>query len=496
MKSNALVIFRHLFQSKLGLVSALMFLSACTVGPDFETPAASMSQHYDQQAEQRLGQSGKKIGEQHIDLGKKVNGECWSAFRSPELDKLVRRAIDGNLELVAADATIRQAASSVAAAEGALYPQVDFGAVAGRQRVHNAPEPSVSNFYGVGPRVGFDLDAFGGNKRLVEQQQGFADLQRHRYEAAYLTLTGDVASQALLLASANAQMEAVEKLLANDAKNLELVRMAHANGSTTQIDVSLAETRLAQDRTLLPPLAQQRDSARHALSILTGKGPGDWIAPDFKLAEFVLPANVPVSLPSEMAHDRPDVLQAEAELHMASAAVGVATANLYPHVTLSASLAQAASGNGGAALWGFAAGLAGPIFNGGTLKAERQAAVDGYKATLAGYQQTVIQSFGQVADTLQAINHHAEENLAQEDALRAAETSFSLNQQAYAQGENSILQVLEAERAYEQALLGQIRVKTAQYLDTVRLYVALGGNSVGVFEQRVAYREEQKTSYQ
>ncbi|TVT79848.1 efflux transporter outer membrane subunit [Pseudomonas sp. H3(2019)] len=496
MKSNTFVLNRQQFQTTVGAVSALMFLSACTVGPDYKAPAQSLSQHYDQQAEQRLGEGGNKVAEQHIELGKKVSGDWWSAFHSPKLDKVVRRAIDGNLELVAADATIRQAASSVAAAEGALYPQVDFGAQAGRQRTHNGPEPTVSNVYAIGPRVGFDLDAFGGTKRLVEQKEAFTSLQKHRYEAAYLTLTGDVASQALLVASANAQMEAVEKLLANDAKNLELVRMAHTNGTTTQIDVSLAETRLAQDRTLLPPLAQQRDSARHALSILTGKGPGDWTAPDFNLAEFVLPSNVPVSLPSEMAHDRPDVLQAEAELHMASAAVGVATANLYPHVTLSASLAQAASGNGGAALWSLAAGLAGPIFDGGTLKAERQAAVDGYKATLAGYQQTVIQSFGQVADTLQAINHDSEENLAQEDALRAAETSFRLNQQAYAQGENSILQVLEAERAYEQALLGRIRVKTAQYLDTVRLYVALGGNSVGVSEQRVASREEPKTVYQ
>ncbi|MBU6957062.1 efflux transporter outer membrane subunit [Pseudomonas sp. CVAP len=496
MKSNTFVLNRQWFQTTVGAVSALMFLSACTVGPDYKAPADSPSQHYDQQAEQRLGEKSNQLAEQHIELGKKVSGDWWSAFHSPKLDKVVRRAIDGNLELVAADATIRQAASSVAAAEGALYPQVDFGAQAGRQRTHNGPEPTVSNFYSIGPRVGFDLDAFGGTKRLVEQKEAFTSLQKHRYEAAYLTLTGDVASQALLVASANAQMEAVEKLLANDAKNLELVRMAHTNGTTTQIDVSLAETRLAQDRTLLPPLAQQRDSARHALSVLTGKGPGDWTAPDFNLAEFVLPSSVPVSLPSEMAHNRPDVLQAEAELHMASAAVGVATANLYPHVTLSASLAQAASGNGGAALWSLAAGLAGPIFDGGTLKAERQAAVDGYKATLAGYQQTVIQSFGQVADTLQAINHDSEENLAQEDALRAAETSFRLNQQAYAQGENSILQVLEAERAYEQALLGQLRVKTAQYLDTVRLYVALGGNSVGVSEQRVASREAPKTVYQ
>jgi NodT family efflux transporter outer membrane factor (OMF) lipoprotein len=496
MKSSARFINRQTFRTTFGAMAALAFLTACTVGPDYQMQPPSQSQHYDQQAEQRLGPRGNTPGEQHIALGQKVSGNWWTAFQSPKLDKVVRRAIEGNLELVAADATIRQASSSVAAAQGALYPQVDFGAQAGRQRVHNAKEPTTTNFYAIGPRVGFDLDVFGGNKRLVEQQEAFTDLQKHRYEAAYLTLTGNVASQALLVASANAQMAAVEKLLANDAKNLDLVRRAHVSGATTQIDVSLAETRLAQDRTLLPPLAQQRDAARHALSILTGKGPGDWIAPDFDFAEFVLPANVPVNVPSEMAHGRPDVLQAEAELHMASAAVGVATANLYPHVTLSASLVQAASGNGGAALWGFAAGIAGPLFDGGTLKAERQAAVDGYKATLAGYQQTVIQSFGQVADSLQAINHDAEENLAQADALRAAESSFQLNQQAYAQGENSILQVLEAERAYEQALLGQIKVKTAQYLDTVQLYVALGGNSVGAFEQRVASRDEPKPSYQ
>ncbi|MCH4875887.1 efflux transporter outer membrane subunit [Pseudomonas sp. TMW22090] len=482
MKSSTRFISWQLLPTKITLLAALVMLSACTVGPDFQRPDASQSQHYDQQAEQTPGAPGA----QHFDMGQRLKGDWWSAFHSPKLDQVVRRAIAGNLELVAADATIRQAASSVAAAEGALYPQVDFAGQAGRQRTHNGPEPVVENFYAIGPLVAFDLDAFGGNKRLVEQQQALTTLQTHRYEAAYLTLTGDVASQALLLASANAQLQAVETLLANDTKNLDLIRRAHQSGSTNQIDVSLAETRLAQDRTLLPPLAQQRDAARHALSILAGAGPADWVAPDFSLDDFNLPQSIPVSLPSEMAHSRPDVLQAESELHIASAAVGVATANLYPHVELSASLAQAASGNGGAALWGFAAGLTAPIFNGGTLKAERQAAVEGYNAALARYQQTLIQSFGQVADTLQAINHGAERSQVQDDALRAADSSLRLNQQAYVQGENSVLQVLEAERAYQQALLGQIQARTARYLDSVHLFVALGGNSVGVFKQQVA----------
>jgi NodT family efflux transporter outer membrane factor (OMF) lipoprotein len=453
------------------VITAVMTLSACSVGPDYKAPSVTASQHYDVQAEQ------------HVSFSQKVSVDWWSTFHSETLDSVMRRAIAGNLELTAADATLRQAAASVAAAEGALFPQVDFAAQAGRQRVHNAARPVVTNFYGVGPQVSFDLDVFGGNQRRVEQQQALADFQQHRFEAAYLTLTGDVASQALLMASASAQMEAVQTLLATDAKNLELVRAAQHSGTTTQLDVSLAETRLAQDRTLLPPLAQQRDAARHALSILAGKGPADWRAPDFELAGFASATMLPVSLPSELAHDRPDVLQAEAELHAASAAVGVATANLYPRVELSASLAQAASGNGGAALWGFAAGLAGPIFDGGTLKAERQAAVEGYNAALANYQQTVIKSFGQVADTLQAINHDAEEYQAQTAALQAAANSLRLNQQAYGAGESGLLQVLEAQRAYEQALLGQIRASTAQHLDTVRLFVALGGRSVNDFKR-------------
>jgi NodT family efflux transporter outer membrane factor (OMF) lipoprotein len=483
----------------IGAVCAFVLLSACTVGPDFEEPQKPASLHYDQSAEGRLAAADGAVKLQHVSFGRKLEGDWWSAFGSAKLDGVMHRAIDGNLDLAAADATIAQASEAVRAAEGGLYPQVDYGAQLSRQRAAGAPLPATSSLYAIGPQVSFDLDIFGGTKRLVEQQGALADLEKRRFDAAYLTLTGDVASQAILEASARAQIEAVRILLADDRKNLDLVQRAHVTGSVTQVDVALAESQLSQDQTLLPPLAQQRDAARHALSVLVGQGPADWVAPDFDLADFILPPDLPVSLPSELAHDRPDIQGAEAELHAASAAIGVATANLYPHLTLSASLTQAATGPGslfaaGSTLWSIGAGLAGPIFHGGALEADRRAAIDGYKVALADYRKTVVTSLGQVADVLQAISHDAEEYAAEERALAAAKTSLRLNQEGYRNGETGVLQVLDAERAYQQALLGHIKAETARYLDTTELAVALGGNSAGAFAQRTARRDERTDS--
>lgn len=476
----------HVTRTAIIAAATVTLLSACVVGPDFVRPTAPASRHYDVQAEHQRSEDGGAAATQHLDFDKKVDGKWWSAFGSAKLDEIMRKAIDGNLDLEAADATIAQANEAVAAANGGLLPQVDLGAQGGRQRTDGVSKLSTSNFYAVGPQVSFDFDLFGGTKRRVEEQAALADLQRHRFEADYLTVTGDVASQAFLLACARAQIDAVHSLLADDRKNLELVHTAHTYGSATQIDVALATTQLAQDETLLPPLAQQRDMARHTLSILVGEGPADWVPPDFDLSDFMLPVNLPVTLPSEVARHRPDVLEAEAQLHAASAAIGVATADLYPHLQLSASLSQAGPGIG--TLWGIAGALSGPIFHGGTLKANRRGSIDGYKASIADYQQTVIKALGQVADVLQAINHDSEEYAAQERALNAAELSLRLNREAYQAGEIGVLQVLDAERAYQRALIGQIQAKTTQYLDTTKLSIALGGYPSGAFERRVASR--------
>lgn len=491
MKTTRSLLFNRMTRTAVVAASVLTLLSGCMVGPDFVRPAASTSQHYDVDAERQLTGAGHVAGSQHVDFDQKVDGVWWSAFGSAKLNQVMQQAIAGNLDLEAANATIAQANEAVASVRGGLSPQLDFGVQAGRQQV-GPPTPSTGNFYAIGPQVSFDFDIFGGIKRKVEEQAALADLQRHRFDAAYLTVTGDVASQALLFASARAQIDAVQSLLGDDRKNLELVRGAHQYGSATQIDIALATTQLAQDETLLPPLAQQRDSARHALSVLAGKGPADWVPPDFDLGEFTLPAQLPVSLPSELARDRPDILEAEAQLHAASAAIGVATADMYPHLTLSASLSQAGPGVG--TLWGIVGGLAGPIFHGGTLKANRRGSVDGYNASLAGYQQTVVKSLGQVADVLQAINHDSEEYAAQTRALSAAESSLQLNQAGYRAGETGVLQVLDAQRAYQRARIEQIRARTAQYLDTVQLSVALGGNANEAFEHTAANRGEGSTA--
>ncbi len=440
-------------------------------------------QHYDQGAEDRLSAAGPTG--QRIRLDARIDGDWWSIFGSPKLDDVVRHAVAGNPDLEAADARIAQARDAVAVARGGLRPQVDLVAAGGRER--SAIGAHTSSFYAIGPQVSFDFDLFGGTRRLVEQQSAIARLAQHRFDAAYLTLTGSVARQAILLASARAQLDAVELLIADDRRTLELVQAAHRHGSVTQVDEALATSQLAQDQTLLPPLAQQRDVALHALSILAGQGPADWISPVFDLANFTLPTELPVSLPSDLARDRPDILAAEAELDAASASIGIATADLYPQLRVSASLSRAGVGSGVDTLWGIAAGLAAPIFHGGSLKANRAAAVDGYRATLADYRQTIVEALGQIADILQSIDHDGEEYAAQQRALDAAESSLRLNRGGYGAGEIGVLQVLDAERAYQRALLGQIRARTARYLDVVDLSVALGGNTNGAFaHSRVA----------
>jgi NodT family efflux transporter outer membrane factor (OMF) lipoprotein len=249
----------------------------------------------------------------------------------------------------------------------------------------------------------------------------------------------------------------------------------------SRVDVVSAESQLASDATLLPPLRQELSVARHALSIIMGRLPADAAPPEFALSQVTLPGSLPVSLPSELAHRRPDILASEARLHAATAAVGVATSNLYPHIVLTGSVGLQSTVlgslfDGGSTAYGAAGSLTAPLFDGGTLRAQKRAAVAALQASAANYQQTVLEAFGQVADSLEALDHDAEQLDAQAHAQDAARENVGLTRKSYNEGNVGVLQILDAERLYQNASLGYVRAQAQRYMDTVQLFLALGGS--------------------
>jgi NodT family efflux transporter outer membrane factor (OMF) lipoprotein len=465
--------------------SLVALLAGCTLGPDFLAPAAPDTKAYTEDGIPKTKVAEAKEKEQRFVLGKKITGDWWQLFHAQRLNAVLEQAIAGNQTLVAARASLAQSFEVVAQARGALYPQVDLSAGASRQQLAEAflGLPGVTppfNIFSIGPSVSYALDPFGGNRRRVEQQAAVAGYQAYQLDAAYLTLTGNAATQALNIASARAQIKAVETIIKDDEENLRLVDSELQAGEATQIDVESAASQLAADRTLLPPLRQQVSVARHALSILAGRLPGDWVPPDFDLEEFTLPEELPVSLPSDLVRQRPDILASEAQLHAASAAIGVATAQLYPNINLTASFTQEAVTtatlfSASDSAWSIGAQLLAPVFHGGALEAQKRAAVDAFDSALATYKETVLTSFGQVADVMEALAHDAELLEAQRRALESAEASLRLTRTTYQYGNVGVLQVLDAQRLAEQARLGYVRAQAQRYLDTVQFFTAMGG---------------------
>jgi NodT family efflux transporter outer membrane factor (OMF) lipoprotein len=466
-------------------------LSACTVGPDFTPPAAPSTTRYTSPGEGPASEAvaGPAVPAQTVALGEKVAAEWWTLFRSPEIDALVKEAIVDSPTLESATARLTSAQEAVAAASGALYPQVDFSASVTRGKISAAsfglnPDfarlPPNYNAYQLGPTVSYALDIFGGTRRQIEQKVALADAQRYQLDAAYQTLTGNTATQAMQIAAVRAQLQAIHDILDLDRQNLDLVRTQRQAGSVPDTDVVSAQSQLAADETLLPGPQQQLDVARHALAVLLGRAPGDWSPPDLDLASLTLPGQLPVSLPSELVHQRPDILAAEAQLHAASAQIGVATAQLYPSITLSGGVGAAGLDPGhlfnpSSLLWSIAAGLSAPVFDGGTREADRRAALAEFKASAADYRQTVLQAFGQIADVLRALSHDAQLLAAQQHAVDLATESVRLQRIRYTGGGAGILELLDAQRQYQQAQLGYVRAEAQRYQDSIQLLVAMGG---------------------
>jgi NodT family efflux transporter outer membrane factor (OMF) lipoprotein len=478
-----------------GLAAAAV-LCACTLGPDFHRPAAPTPPGYRPSGESRpVGTTAAAAQQrapaaapygQQILLGGPAATDWWTLFRSPQLDALIRRALADNRDLAAAKDTLAQARELVAVQQGRLYPQVGLVAGAGRQQYGKqflgslAPSVRPFTYESFGASVSYTLDYDGATRRSIEQQKALEQYEWSEFDAAQLTLTGDVASEAVVIAATRGEIRAAGELLTEDRNNVALVQTAFASGSVSKLDVLTAQSQLAGDQALLPPLYQQLAMARHALAVLLARSPADWSQPDLELMDLRLPRQLPVSVPSQLVRRRPDILAAEAQLHAATAAVGIATANLYPQINLTATLGQQALTPGklfdaSSTAWSLIAGIAAPLYEGGTLRAQRRASLDALHASAAQYQQVVLESFGQVADLLDALDHDAQLVAAQANARDTSQASLELARQSYQAGNSGILQVLDAQRERQRAQLGFLQAQSHQYLDTIQLLLAVGG---------------------
>jgi NodT family efflux transporter outer membrane factor (OMF) lipoprotein len=395
---------------------------------------------------------------------------------------VVDLALQNNLSLEVALANLARAQEGLNAARGARSIQVDAAGGAERRKYGayflgpQAETFPTFSAYSIGPTVSYDVDVFGATRHRIEAAGASADYEHEQLRAARLRVVGDTVAQALSIASLRAQIAVVKEVLDADEKTLELVRAARRVGVVSDIDVLQATSQRDQDRTLLPPLYQELDVAKDALAVLIGKAPSEWSAPDFALDQFVLPPELNLAVPSELVRARPDIRAAEAQLRVASAKVGIATADLYPRITLTSGWAEEGLLTGGTtSAWSLIGGITAPIFHGGTLNAQRRATQDEYQAAFAEYQLVVLKSFGQVADTLHALDHDAEALETQQQALTSAVSTLGLTRQGYRVGNADILQILTAQRLYELAELGVVQARTRKLTDAVGLFLASGG---------------------
>jgi NodT family efflux transporter outer membrane factor (OMF) lipoprotein len=472
----------------LGLSLSLVCLAGCAVGPDFKTPPAPPASAYGEVAGRDLGDPGRGEGQQKLVAGTPASAPWWTAFNSPELDRLERAALANNQTLAAARANLTQARDAEAQARGALYPQLDFGATASRLKTSLLPEGinqlgPVTNDFTIGPSVSYLLDPFGGQHRLREQKRALAEYQAFEAEGAGLAVTGGVARTLIDSTRVRDQIEALEALARDDERTLDGVGRLAALQLRTVADVEAARSQLASDRALLPPLRQQLAIDQDALAILVGKTPGEATSTDLRLEALTLPGALPLSVPADLVRQRPDVRAAEAQLHAASAAIGVATAQLYPSFNLSGAITQESLSTSNLftadATGGFlAASLAAPILHGGALRAQRREAVDAYDAAYAAYRQSVLTACGQVSDVLHALDHDAQLLQSEQQSVDAAGRALAAAQAQYAVARIDLLRVLQAQRDLGRAQLALIAARAQRYLDTVQLFAAIGGTDL------------------
>jgi len=484
--------------------STLPLISGCVVGPTYRRPSLPPANAYSPTPlpQSTAATPGIAAGAaQSFNVGSAISAQWWTLFRSAALDRLIRRAFAQNPTIDATVAALKEAQENVYAQRGYFYPTVQASYQGERIRLSGntasssspgiqgngeniAPlgpaEPVTYNFHTAQVTVGFAPDVFGLNHRQVESLQAQAAAARYQLEAAYVTLASNVVAAALQEASTRAQIAAVQTILRANRRSLQIMRRQLQLGYAARLDVAQQELALAQAQALLPPLQRQLAQTRDLLRALAGDAPDRDVPETFTLDSLHLPERLPLSLPSQLVEQRPDVLAAEEQVHAASAQVGVAVANRLPSFSLTAALGGQASRItqmfwGSGTFWSVLGNASQPLFDAGTLRHRQNAAEQALAQAAAQYRNTVLIAFQNVADTLHALYSDADALRSAMAVEKAAKAALQVSRRQYQAGYASYVPVLTAQAAYQQAVIARVQSQAARLGDTAALFQALGG---------------------
>lgn len=460
-------------------------VAACAVGPEFRSPVLEAEAGYraDPLPEQTVGTDMPTGDAQRFLQGTDLPDQWWTLFGNEELNRRVEQALANSPTVASAQAALRQAQEQTGAARGDLLPRLDASLGAVRQSnsiAAGAASDSPYTIHNASLQIGYTLDLFGGIRRGIEAQSAITDWRQFQLEGTYLSLAANVVTTSIREASLREQIQATEEISGVYAQQFEMINRQFEDGAKALGDVQIAQSQVATANAQLPALRKALHATQTQLAVYLGQFPSQTQLSALDLDALKLPTDIPVSLPSTLVRQRPDVRAAEAQLHEATARVGIATANLFPNISLSGSLGSQALQSddlfgSSAAAWSLGLNLLQPIFRGGSLRAQQRAAKAGMDKIAADYRNTVLIAFQDVADGLRALELDAESLAAQSNAAAATSTSLELTRKQYNDGSVAYLQVLDATRQYQQSRISVIEARATRLADTAALFAALGG---------------------
>jgi NodT family efflux transporter outer membrane factor (OMF) lipoprotein len=483
-----MTLIRTSISALFSVSAALVALGGCAVGPNFKKPAAPTDAGYTTAPLSTTSSTANVTGgeAQRFIESQDIPGEWWTLFHSKPLNDLIERSLKANPNIKAAQAALLVARENTLAQRGFYYPSVSagFGATRAKSSSNLSPVTNTSalnySLYTPQVSVSFVPDVFGLNRRTVESLKAQQEQTRFALAATHITLSSNVAAAAIQEASLRGQIDATNELIKINTDMLEILRTQFEKGYVSRLDVAAQEAQLAQVVATLPPLLKQLAQQRDLLAALSGGFPNQELPEEFELANLQLPHDLPLSLPSQLVEQRPDVRQAEENLHSASALIGVAVANRLPSFSLTADAGSMATiftnlFTAGTGFWDVGAGITQPIFEGGTLVHRERAARAAYTQAAEQYRSTVLTAFQNVADTLNALQQDADALKTAVAAKDAAGVTLELTNKQYQTGYLSYLELLSAEQSYQQALINLVQAQANRYADTAALFQALGG---------------------